>query len=217
MVKRRLSGEDRERIRDAVVRAEARTGAELVVAVADSCGSYGVFGILWAALAALLAGAVTVLTAPGIGASRLMLVEGAVFAFLAAALAFPPLLMCVVPPSVRRAHARATAEQEFAALVGGRTEGNVGVLFFIALAERHVFILPDRGIAAAIDSARWEEIVTQLTEKAHHGALAAAIITAIDSAAALLEPVFPPEMPPENPLSDEVVEVGRKSPPPPNV
>lgn len=211
MVKRTLSGEDRDRIRGAVARAEARTGAQLVVVIADSCGSYGVFAALWAALAALLAGAVTVLAAPWLDAARLILVEGIVFVALAAALAWQPLLMRLVPQAVRRAHARLVAEHQFAARVGGRTEGGVGLMLFLALAERQVFILPDAGVAAAIETARWNEIVARLAGTARAGALGPAIVAAVEAMAGLLEPAFPPETPPENPLADNVVELGRAS------
>jgi putative membrane protein len=211
MVRGTLSEAERARIRDAVARAEARTAAQLVVAIADSCGSYGVFAALWAALAALLAGAVAVLAAPGLDAARLMLVEGTVLVALAAALAWTPLLMRLVPQEVRRAHARLVAEQQFAARVGGRTEGDVGLLLFLALAERQVLILPDAGVAAAVEAARWDEIVQRLARAARTGALAAAIVTAIEAMADVLEPAFPAETPPRNPLADDVVELGRTS------
>jgi uncharacterized membrane protein len=218
MVRSGLSEAERARIREAVAQAEAGTGAQLVVVIAESCGAYGIFGVLWAALAALLAGALAALAIPWLGAPALILVEGVVFVALAAALAWKPLLLRVVPPGVRRAYAREVAEHQFAARVGGRTDGGVGVLLFVALAERQVFILPDSGVAAAIEAARWDAIVARLVARARGGALGTAIAEAVAAAAQLLAPVFPAEMPPENPLPDEVVELGataRRPPPSP--
>jgi putative membrane protein len=216
MVRLELSDAERARIGDAVARAEAGTGAQLVVAIAQSCGAYGLFAVLWAALAALLAGALAALAAPWLGAASLVLVEGIVFVILAAALSWKRLLPHVVPPSVRRAHAREVAEHQFAARVGGRTERGVGVLLFVALAERQVFILPDSGVAAAIEAARWEAIVARLVSRARTGALGDAIVEAIEAASRLLAPAFPAEMPPENPLPDDIVELGdaARRPPP---
>jgi putative membrane protein len=119
--------------------------------------------------------------------------------------------MRLVPQEVRRAHARLVAEQQFAARVGGRTEGDVGLLLFLALAERQVLILPDAGVAAAVEAARWDEIVQRLARAARTGALAAAIVTAIEAMADVLEPAFPAETPSRNPLPDDVVELGRTS------
>jgi putative membrane protein len=213
MVKPRLSEAAREQVREAVARAEARTGAQLVVAVADACGSYGIVAALWAALAALGAGALAVLAAPWLDAARLVLVEGLVLVAVAAALAWKPLLMRVVPREVRRTHARLVAEHQFAARVGGRTERGVGLLLFVALAERQAFILPDTGIAAEIGPERWDEIVRRLAETAREGALVEAIVAAVEATASVLAPKFPAETPPRNPLADEVVELGDSSAP----
>jgi putative membrane protein len=213
MVRSKLSDAARERVRDAVARAEARTGAQLVVTIADSCGSYGIFAVLWATLAALAAGALAVLAAPWLDAALLVFVEGLVLVAVAAALAWKPLLMRVVPHQVRHAHARLVAEREFAARVGGRTEGGSGLLLFIALAERQVFILPDTGIAAVIAAERWDEIVHRLADTAHEGALDDAIVAAVGAAADVLEPNFPPETPTRNPLADEVVELDESTAP----
>jgi uncharacterized membrane protein len=209
MVKGMLSDEERAWIREAVARAEARTGAQIVVTVADSCGSYRVFAGLWAALAALLVGAIAMLSAPWLGAVQVILVEAVVFVAGALMLALTPLLMRVVPQEVRRAHARLIAEQQFIARVGARTEGGIGLLLFVALAERQIFILPDTGIAAAIEAARWNEIAEGLAGSARSGALAPGIVAAVEAMANVLEPKFPAETPPENPLSDEVVELGK--------
>lgn len=60
--------------------------------------------------------------------------------------------------------ARKRAEQVFAQLRVWDTEHNVGVLFYILLAEHRIEIIADRGIAAAVPPSEWDAICTRMRE-----------------------------------------------------
>ncbi len=187
----RLSVADRECLAQAIKTGEARSSAELVLVIADSCGFYGVFGLLWPALAALLAGAVLALGAPQLAASRLFLAEAGIFAVLAALLQWPAALMRLVPPQVRRAHARHVAAHQFELRVEGRTPARTGVMLFLAMAERQVIILADSGVSAVIDGEAWRDIVDRLGAARRTGPPVDALAAAIGEILALLERHFP--------------------------
>ena len=188
----KLSDADRARLRRLIEEGEIRSSAELVLIVADACGGYGLFALLWPALAALLAGGVLALTMPQLGAARLFLAEATVFVVLVAILQWPPALLRLVPQQVRRAHAQQIAEHQFALRVHGRTPKRTGVLLLVALAERQVFVLPDDGISAVIEPSSWSSIVDRLVAALRAGPATEAIAAALAEIMQLLERHFPP-------------------------
>ena len=203
----RLSAADRERLSRAIKDGEARSSAELVLVVADSCGGYGVFILLWPALAALLLGGVLALTVPHLTAPRLFLAEAVVFVIFAAGLQWPRALLWLVPPRVRQAHAQQIAEHQFAVRVDDRTPMRTGVLLFVALAERQVFVLPDSGITAVIPVTSWNRIIDRLVSEIRVRPTADAIGSAVSEILGLLEQHFPAMSGPQNALPNEVIEL----------
>jgi putative membrane protein len=204
-----LSDADRARVVAAVAAAERRTRAEIVIVTATSCADYAIFAALWSACAGLLAGAVTVLVAPALGATSVILVEAGTIVVAAALLAVPQLRMWVIPDRVRRAHARQTAGHQFALHVAGRTAERIGVLLFLALAERQVLILPDAAISARIGDERWRDIVDHLTDATHRRGLGDAVVAAVDEVASVLEGAFPVGAGDRNEISDALIELKR--------
>jgi putative membrane protein len=204
-----LSAQDRERLTALIAAGEARTRADLVLVVAESCGGYAPFALLWPALAALAAGAVAALAMPDLSIARALMLEGAVFLAVAAVLQWRPALMATVPRRVRRGHARVLADQQFALRVAGRTRGATGMLLMVALAEREVFIFPDAGIAAVIAEAEWQGVLGRLVA-AMRTAPAAAISGAIGEIVDLLAARFPRERAGTGELPDEVIELGEE-------
>ena len=209
MVRRQviLSDADRERLSRAIKTGEARSSAELVLVVADACSGYGIFALLWPALAALLVGGILALAATQLSAPRVFLAEAGVFAVLAAALQWPPALLRLVPHRVRRAHAQQVAEHQFVLRVRGRTPAGTGLLLMVALAERQVFVLPDTGISAVINAASWHTIVDGLVAAIRAGPPAEAIAGAVAEILTLLEQHFPPIAGSGGALPDEVIEL----------
>jgi putative membrane protein len=102
-----------------------------------------------------------------------------------------PLRYRLVPARVKKGHARKLARLQFAALVHDRTPGDVGLLLFVAQAERHVEILADRGIDQHVDQAAWDKVVADFVARVWAGEMATALIGAVDSCAAILERHFP--------------------------
>lgn len=203
----RLSQADRDRLARIIGEGETRTAAEVVVVIADTCGRYGVFGFLWPALSALIVGGVIAFIFPAWPATRLFVIQAAIFLALAGLLRWNQLLLPMVPPSVLRAHAQHVAEHQFAMRVQGRTSSRTGVLLFGALAERQVFILPDSGIATVVDPAAWRTIVDRLVLGMRSGPAVHAFATAVGDIFGILSMHFPRNDDSPAALPNEVVEI----------
>ena len=71
------------------------------------------------------------------------------------------------------------------------TQDNSGVLLYLQLAERHVEIVADRGIAARVDHAQWQALCAQFIDEMHAGPAEAAVLACIERIHALLQAHFP--------------------------
>lgn len=203
----RLNDADKTRIEAAVKAAEARTGAEFSVAVARAADPYAAFPLLWAVALALLGGGALVMARPDTPSGLLFGTIVALLVFLAIALSFAPLRHRLAPARAKREHANRMALAQFAEHVQGRTHGKVGVLIFVALAERHAQVLVERGIADAVPQGEWQAIIDRLTAAIGAGRLGEGMETALNAAATLLAPHFPPVAGDRNELPDQVREV----------
>jgi putative membrane protein len=203
----KISQTDRDRLARIIGESETRTAAELVVVIAETCGPYGVFGFLWPALSAFLVGGVVAIICPAWPAARLFVIQALIFLLLAGLLRWNRLLLRVVPPAIRRAHAHHLAEHQFAIQVQGRTSNETGVLLFVALAERQAFILPDRGVFAVVDPSAWQSIIDRLAVATKAGSVTDALAIAIAEIFAVLSTHFPRLYGSAGTLPNEVIEV----------
>lgn len=203
----RLSDADRALLAAKIKQREARTTAELVLVIADRCGSYGLFAFLWPALASLIAGGLAASVAPQVSAGRVFLIEAGIFAFLVAVLHYQPLLLRVVPRQIRHVHAQHVAAHQFERRIQGRTPDRTGVLLFVALAERQVFILPDSEISARVDSSAWRAVVDQLLKSLLARSPVEGLDAAIAEIFAVLESHFAAGSAPTGRLPDTVIEL----------
>ena len=100
---------------------------------------------------------------------------------------------------------RQSAERVFSLLRVWDTQDNSGVLLYLQLAERRVELLADRGIAARVDGARWQQICGQFSADMQQGEPAAAVLTCLQRINALLIENFPAEQDNLRELPDEPV------------
>lgn len=204
---RTLTEDNKERVELAISELESRTSAELAVVVAGRSHDYAVYPFLWAAGLALVAGGAVAVVWPNATGLAIILLEGAVFIAVYLAAHFTPLGLLLVPAAVKQDHADRLARAEFAALVKGRTEGRLGALLFVALAERQIAILADRGIRERIPPERWQAVIDHFTSAAKTRPVADALLAAIEDCAVLLAEPFPPGPHPRGEISNRVTEV----------
>lgn len=204
---RKLSAEERSRIEAAVAAAETRTSAEFAVMVARASDDYALFPLLWAGLLALVTSAIIAAAAPMTGVSLSFAIQAGVFISASLLLQLPSLRPRLAPPGVRREYAARLARLQFASLVNEQTRGDVGLLLFVSLAERHVEILVDNGIAARIPQAAFQNIIDGFIQEVHKGKIAEGFIGAIEACTLVLERHFPVRPMEPDEIANRVTEI----------
>ncbi|MFO1337718.1 MAG: TPM domain-containing protein [Burkholderiaceae bacterium] len=91
----------------------------------------------------------------------------------------------------RDASPRERAVAMFGKLRVWDTEANNGVLIYLLLAEHAIELVVDRGLARAVDEARWHAIVGGLREAFRAGRFEDGLVEAIDHVDTLLRALFP--------------------------
>lgn len=194
----RITREDHQRVADAITAAETKTRAEIVVVIAHSSSSYADY---WFGLAALLALAtpLPLIWFTQLSAQRIYLAELVVFVAALATFFWLPLRVALATRGERRRRAARAANNEFVIRSVSRTRGRNGVLIYVSAAERAVLVLPDVGVADAVDQTAWREAVDRLTQAAHRGALIEGCVAAVETCGAALAKEFPrgPDDPPD--------------------
>lgn len=72
-----------------------------------------------------------------------------------------------------------------------RTRDQNGILIFISVLERRVYILGDRGIDAKINDSGWQDIVSGLTAGIRRGKQGEALLAAVNQVGEILKQHFP--------------------------
>jgi putative membrane protein len=86
------------------------------------------------------------------------------------------------------------------------TRDAIGVLIYISVLERKVWILGDRGINEQLPPQTWKDIVSRLTTGIREKQSCAALCATIEEIGMLLHAHFPPKEDDRNELSDLVIE-----------
>ena len=225
----RLTEDDRNRIADAVAKAEQATSGEIFCVLAGRVSSYVDVSLVWAALAAL---AVPALFIPfGVGLSWpegwptsgwqaahastsavagqtlavYALIQVLLFALVFVLTRIRPVLRWVTPRSIRRTRVRAAALQQFLAHGVHVTRERTGVLIFAALAEHQVELITDELILQKVDAGVWADAVAALVRGLKAGSPAAGFEAAVRQCGDVLAAHFPPRPDNPNELSDRLI------------
>jgi putative membrane protein len=198
--------QERERIEAATAAVRARTVGEIEVAVVDQSSQYHE--------AELLGGIFL--------ASAVALVLAAVF-FRASVWSFIPLAFLLFFPSHhlfrrmpvlkrvfvgRRRKDRAVKERALRTFYEKglyRTRGNTGILFFLSLLERKVWVLADRGIHGKIHQPTLNKFAAQVSEGIREGRAGDALSDAIEGIGALLATHYPSVGVRKGELPDQII------------
>ena len=87
---------------------------------------------------------------------------------------------------------RERAIEMFSTLRVWDTEHNSGVLVYLLLADHDIEIVADRGIAARLDPAAWEQVAQAMEVAFRQGEFERGALTGIEQISALLAAHFPP-------------------------
>jgi putative membrane protein len=197
---------EKEKIASTVSGVESRTIGEVVVMVVDSSDSYAdaeiIGGLLGSSSLSLL---LTVL-----------FFHSSLFWFIALTLLFLPpfyFLVTKVAPLkalliVNRRRDEAVRERALTVFVEKglhKTRENTGVLFFLSLLERRVWVIADRGIYEKIGQETLNQFAKGVSQGVKQGRAYEALIAAIQDIGQLLSKHFPMRPGDIDELSDKVI------------
>ena len=223
-----FTAEEREAVTAAVRAAEGETSGEIVVFVAPASHDHAQAAMVGGFLLSL---PLALLAMPWLG-GFLWLGRQNVWIFLICLTLFylPLRLLAAKTPTIKRLFlfteqvekevGRAALAAFYRHKLDATRERN-GVLLFISVFERRVFILADKGVNDKVDPAFWRGMVDSLTTAIRHGDRGPAVCRTVADIGAVLRQHFPPRPDDRNELDDLIVEAdcptptqrGNESPP----
>ena len=186
-----LTEEQQEQVSAAIAAVEKETDAELVTVLAKKADNYYYIPTLWAALIALLLPILISFTPFWLTANDLLLAQWASFIVLAICLRFQPIMMRLVPRSVRYWRASNLARRQFLENNLHHTKDETGVLIFVAEAEHYVEIIADRGISQHVSNEQWQHIVNTFIARVKGGQTQEGFVECIETCGELLKQHVP--------------------------
>jgi putative membrane protein len=221
-----LSSEEKKRIGDAVLAAEANTGGEIVTAIIPESDDYAFRELLFAIAAGIITFIVLALLIAPFNRllDRLFWIESAALLPLsmgAVSLAIgtisyvlfqiPAMDRLVVGRQAMADAVRNRALRHFVESAAYDTVDRTGVLLFISILERRVELIADKGINAKVAPDTWDRIVSSLVRGIGENQTAEAIVTAVKEIGMILAEQVPPRPDDENELSDGPTELEKGS------
>ena len=200
-----FTDDEKERIRQAVVAAEAKTAGEIVPMIVTSAARYTeieLLGVIFGLLIGMIAEAIW--SDPwGSPYFQLWPVIGALVGFLISRL---PAVKRILAPKSRIGEAVHTlALASFADQGLHHTRDHTGILILIALLEHRVEVLADRGINQKVSVGTWDEIVHMITAGIKSGQACNAFCQAIERCGDILATHFPRQVDDKDELSNRLV------------
>jgi putative membrane protein len=212
LMERFISKADRERIDDCVRKAESLTRGEIVVMVVPESHRYPTACVMGAIA---LSFPVAVALTPTLG-DLFRAGPSNMWIFLAALI---PLFL-IFQEAVKRIHSlkrffisrkemeeevREEAQIQFFRKGLYRTREESGVLIYISVFERKVWVLGDRGINAEIPEVKWNGIVVMMVQAIKDGNPAEGICRAVNEVGWILKDKFPVKPGDRNELENMII------------
>jgi putative membrane protein len=191
-----------DRIARAIAAAEARTAAEIVVAIVQRASAYRLTAVLCAFAVAALGALLLAVLMPKLAALYAVgtVTAGLIGVAIIAILGIAAYLLCegtslgilLTPAASRQAACAKRARLIFLDYGIDATADRLGLLIFVSLADHHIEILPDRGIAAKIPIDHWTSLIGNFIRRIGSGDLDASLADLVAEIADELAPAFPP-------------------------
>ncbi len=221
-----LNSDEKKRIGDAVLAAEANTGGEIVTAIIPESDDYAFRELLFAIATGIITFIVLALMIAPFNKllGRLFWIESA--ALLPLSMGAVSLTIGTISyvlfqiPAMDRlivgSHAMADAVRNralrhFVESAAYDTVDRTGVLLFISILERRVELIADKGINAKVAPDTWDRIVSSLIRGIGEKQTAEAIVSAVKEIGIVLAEHVPPRPDDENELTDGPTELGKGS------
>jgi putative membrane protein len=221
-----LTDVDRQKVSEAIGKAEANSKGEIVAVATPISDSYHDVALHWALipLFAVLAWAAWRPTAliwwydflfggwspdPTLSQLLTLLMFFAALKFTVALLMLKwmPLRIALTPGATKHRRVRRRAVVVFKAAAERRTVGRTGVLIYLSMAERRAEIVADEAILKVTDEHTWGEAMAALIAEVRQGRPGDGIVAAIDRVGVVLAEHFPRSADDTNEIPDKLIEL----------
>lgn len=196
---------EQERIREAVIAAEAKTAGEIVPMIVTSSSRYAEVELI-GLIAGLFAGMLAEFFWADPWASHyfnLWPIVGALIGFLFCRTSVAKRWFSPRTRIAEAVHLFALASFTEQGL--HYTKNHTGILLFVSLLEHRVEVLADRGINEKVDAGTWDEIVATLGAGLKSGTACDAFCQAIERCGAILAAHFPRQADDKDELSNRLI------------
>lgn len=167
------------------------TAADLCVVVTRASDRYSLYPVAWAAIAAILVGALVSLLRPVFSSRIVIEIQLWLLIALTLLLEWLPARLSIVPKRVKYAHAWQLAHREFNAHVLANPEQQHRILLFVSLGERYVEIIADHETHALAPDGAWNKIVDRFLTTVKSGRVADGVLDAIAACGTILSTHHP--------------------------
>lgn len=190
-MKKAFTPEEHNRIDAAIAEIGRSAAANLCVVVTPVSDRYSLYPIAWAAIGAILLGALVSLLRPETASRTTIAIQMWFMIVMTLLLEWLPLRLSIVPERVKHAHARQLAHREFSAHAMANPKQQHRILLFVSLGERYVEIVADHETHALAPAGAWNKIVDEFLATVKAGRVADGVVAAIASCAAILKEHHP--------------------------
>jgi putative membrane protein len=189
---------------DAVRAVEARSAAEVVVAVRERSGSYLHADLIAGIVAANLVLFYQLFSPWEFSLPLIQVAPTGIGLLVGLATSITPWARrALTPRRTREAMVRTAARATFVDKGVAGTRERTGILVYVAVLERTAEVVADLGVTRAVAAEPWTAAIARVAESAHRGD-AAAVATAVAALAEVLAPALPRSVDDVNELADEV-------------
>ncbi len=183
--------EEHNRIEAAIGEVGRSTAANLRVVVTRVSDRYSLYPIAWAAIGAILLGALVSVLRRDIASRTTIIIELWFLIVMTLLLEWRPLRLWVVPKRVKHAHAWQLAHREFNAHAMANPKQQHRILLFVSLGERYVEIVADHETHALAPAGSWNKIVDEFLATVKAGRVADGLLAATAACGAILKTHHP--------------------------
>jgi putative membrane protein len=190
-VKSPFTPAEHNRIDAAMAAIEHDTSADLCVVVTRASDRYALYPVVWAAIGAIVLGALISLLRPEIASRTVIEIQLWFLIAMTLLLDWLPLRLRLVPKRVKHAHAWQLAHREFNAHAMANPEQQHRILLFVSLGERYVEIVADHETHALAPAGAWNKIVDEFLITVKSGRVADGVLDAVAACGSILKTHHP--------------------------
>jgi putative membrane protein len=186
-----FTSEEHQRIDAAITAINRDTSADLTVVVTRVSDRYSLYPVAWAAIGAILMGALVSLLRPDLASRTVIVIQLSSLIVLTLLLDWLPIRLQLVPKHIKHARAQQLAQREFNAHALAAPNQPHRILLFVSLGERYVEIIADHETHALAPAGTWNKIVDEFLATVKARQVADGVLAAIAACGAILKTHHP--------------------------